>query len=155
MLIFLHYISHDTFSPTESLRKYTPIGSLVRVVTKDYECPEARMVFREGMAILIPAHGIHHDPEIYEQPEQFMPERFSAEAVKKRPSCSFLPFGDGPRNCIAMRFGMLQTRIGLVVLLKRFRFATCDRTPPMPMQFCPKKTILSPVDGVWLNIQPV
>lgn len=39
--------------------------------------------------------GIHHDPEFYPDPEEFIPERFSPEEVKKRPSCSFLPFGDG------------------------------------------------------------
>lgn len=67
---------------------------------------------------LIPVYAIHHDSEIYEKPEGFRPERFSAEEVKNRPSGSFLSFGDGPRGCIAMRFGMMEAQIGLMMLLK-------------------------------------
>lgn len=142
-------------SPTESLRKYPPAGSIVRVVTKDYECAEARMVLREGMSILIPVYAIHHDPDIYPEPEEFRPDRFSPEEIRKRPSCSFLPFGDGPRNCIGQRFGMMEARIGLVMLLKNFKFGTCDRTPSMPLQFAEKKLILTPLDGIRLNVQSV
>lgn len=142
-------------SPTESLRKYPPAGNIVRIVTRDYDCTEAEMVMRKGLMILIPIYAIHNDPDIYEQPDEFRPERFSAEEITKRPIGSFLPFGLGPRNCIGMRFGMMEVRIGLVMLLKYFKFATCDRTPPMPIQFCLKKKILSPIDGVVLNIQSI
>lgn len=113
------------------------------------------MVLPKGMTILIPVHAIHHDPDIYEQPDDFRPDRFAPEEIKKRPSGSFLAFGDGPRNCIGLRFGMMQARIGLAMLLKHFQFATCERSPPMPMQFCPKKIVLSPLRGVVLNIQTV
>lgn len=145
--------SFDFISSSESLRKYPPLGGLTRVVTKDYECAEAKLVLREGLSILIPIHGIHHDPEIYDQPEEFRPERFSPEEIKKRPNCSFLPFGDGPRHCIGLRFAMMQTRIGLVKLLKHFRFTTCDRTLPAPIQISTKKTFLTPIDNVILDIQ--
>lgn len=131
------------------------MGNLSRVVTKDYDCAEAKMVFRKGMSIVIPVYGIHHDPDIYAQPEEFRPERFSAEEVKKRPSCSYLPFGDGPRNCIGLRFGMMQARIALVLLLQHFQFTTCDRTLAFPMKISADKFILSPIDGVWLHIEHV
>lgn len=138
---------------TESLRKYPPAAIHVRFVSEAYECIEANMRLPKGMMIVIPVYAIHHDPEHYEQPEEFLPERFSPEETKKRPSCTFIPFGDGPRNCIASRFGMMQTKIGLAMLLKHFKFAACDRTPPMPMHFSPSKPILSPPDGLWLNIE--
>lgn len=138
---------------TESLRKYPPAATLVRVVTKDYECTEAKMVLREGLAVLIPVYGIHHDPEIYERPSEFLPERFTAEEIKKRPSGSFLPFGDGPRNCIGLRFGMMEARVALVKLLKEFKFSTCDRTIPPPIQFDQKKIILTPREDVTLSVQ--
>lgn len=107
------------------------------------------------MRLIIPVYGIHHDPDIYEQPEVFNPNRFSAEEVKKRPPCSFLAFGDGPRNCIGLRFGMMQARIGLVTLLKNFEFSTCHRTDPMPVEFSPTKFLLTPPNGVWLKIKAV
>lgn len=145
---FLHF-------RTETLRKYPPAASLSRVVTKEYECPDTKMVFRSGMSVVISVYGIHHDPDIYEKPEEFRPERFTAEEIKKRPNCSFIPFGDGPRNCIGMRFAMMEARIALVMLLKQFKFATCDRSPQFPITFSTKTIVLSPLDGVWLNVQPV
>lgn len=121
-----HYVS------AESLRKYPPGGNIARIVTKAYECAEASMVMREGLMVLIPVYAIHHDPEFYENPEELRPERFSAEEVKKRPSGSFLSFGEGPRGCIAKRFGMMEAQIGLMMLPKHYKFSACDRTPPMP-----------------------
>lgn len=57
----------------------------------------------------------------------------------------------GPRNCIGLRFGMLQAKIGLVQLLQNFEFAKCDRTR-VPMEFNAKKIVLSPLDGTWLKV---
>lgn len=137
------------------MRKYPPAGSLFRAATKDYKCADTKMTIPKGMVFIIPVHGIHHDPDIYERPDEFIPERFSPEEVQKRPSCSFLPFGDGPRNCIGRRFGIMELRIGLALLLKHFQFSICDRTPSIPMDVCPKKLILSPIGGVWLNVETV
>lgn len=124
-------------------------------MTKDYECPDTNMVLPMGMTIVIPISGIHHDPDIYDQPEEFLPERFTPEEIQKRPNGSFLPFGDGPRNCIGLRFGMMEAQIGLVMLLRNFKFTTCDRTPPMPLQFSPNRFFLSPISDVMLNFQTV
>lgn len=101
---------------------------------------------------MIPVYGIHHDPEIYEEPEKFIPERFEPDQVKLRPSCTFLPFGDGPRNCIGLRFGMLQARIGLVMLLKHFEFSPSSRTT-IPLELSKKHLVLTPVGGLWLTIK--
>lgn len=103
------------------------------------------------MAVWIPVYGIHHDPEIYPNPEIFDPNRFSPEEVKLRPSGSFLAFGDGPRNCIGLRFGMLQARIGLVKLISSFKFSKCDKTD-IPLEFSVKNVVLSPKNGLWLNV---
>ena len=48
----------------------------------------------------VPVWSIHHDPEIYPDPERFIPERFNEENKKSRDSVAFIPFGTGPRNCV-------------------------------------------------------
>lgn len=106
------------------------------------------------MMVIVPTYAIHHDPEIYENPEEFKPERFTPEASKLRPSSSFLPFGEGPRNCVGVRFGYLEAKVGLVKLLQNFEFSTCTRSE-IPIKYSPKKLVLSPENGVWLKVTKI
>jgi cytochrome P450 len=43
---------------------------------------------------------------------------------------AYLVFGQGPRNCLGMRFSMLELTIALTELVSKFKFKTCDNTPP-------------------------
>lgn len=87
----------------ETLRKYPVVSNLQRKAIKDYKIPDSDVVLPKGRSVMIPVHAIHHDPEIYPQPEKFDPERFSVEEKAKRHQFSYLPFGEGPRICIGMR----------------------------------------------------
>lgn len=105
------------------------------------------------MTVIIPIYGVHHDPQIYENPEEFRPDRFICEELKERPPMAFLPFGAGPRNCIALRMGMVQIRCCLTMLLKNFSFSTCDQTIQMPIKFHPWKLTLASKHEIILNVQ--
>lgn len=74
--------------------------------------------------------------------------------MNQRDSISFLAFGDGPRNCIGLRFGLMQARVGMVTLLSNFEFSTCDETA-IPLQMDKSSIILSPSGGMWLNMKNV
>ena len=52
--------------------------------------------------------------------------RFTAEEKAKRPQLCYMPFGHGPRSCIGMRFAMLEAKLALLELMRRFSFV---RTP--------------------------
>jgi cytochrome P450 family 6 len=77
---------------------------LFREVTEDYKVPGSSLVIRKGQKIIIPTYSIHHDPKYYPDPFKFDPERFSEEEKSKRPNGTYLPFGDGPRLCLGIRF---------------------------------------------------
>ena len=56
------------------------------------------------------------------QPEKFDPDRFLTSEVKKRPSFSYMPFSQGPRQCIGMRLALLEIKMALVKILQKFKF---------------------------------
>lgn len=139
---------------SESLRKYSPLGNLMRVTTKDYNVPNSNYTLPKGTKVWIPIHAIHHDKEYYPNPEQFNPERFNPEENKKRDNITHLGFGDGPRNCIGLRFGSMQARVGLVTLLSNYEFSPCSKSK-IPLEIDKKKFILTPEGGMWLNVKQI
>lgn len=90
----------EPFSFSETLRKYPPLVTLNRVVTKPYVLPGTMIKLKTGTKIVIPVHAIHYDPKYYADPEAFEPDRFSDENVHNLHPNTYMPFGDGPRFCI-------------------------------------------------------
>lgn len=82
---------------------YTPGFVQVREATEDYKVPNTKHVIPKGSPVWINSIGMHYDEKYYPNPKKFDPERFTQEEIAKRPSFTFLPFGEGPRNCIGMR----------------------------------------------------
>lgn len=126
----------------------------MRVLNSNYKVPNTDYVLEKGTQIIIPSFGIQNDPDLYPEPEKFNPDRFSHDENQKRNPLTFLAFGEGPRNCIGLRFGMLQAKIGLATLLLNYRFSNSDKTPN-PMVFAAKKVFLAPEDGLWINIEKI
>lgn len=74
-----------------------------RQALEDYKIPGSKHVIRKGEQIMIPNGIIQRDERYWKDPDTFDPDRFTAEEIAKRPNFSFVPFGEGPRNCIGMR----------------------------------------------------
>ena len=74
-----------SFIVLETLRKYTVVPHLNRQALADYQVPgHPKFVIKKGMSVLIPTYAIHHDPDLYPEPEEFNPDRFSSVNVKQR-----------------------------------------------------------------------
>lgn len=112
---------------SESLRKYPPVTNLTRACTKDYRVEGTNFVIKKGQMVFIPAYSIQHDADIYPNPSVYNPDRFTPEEQAKRSPYAFLAFGHGMRNCIGLRFGMMQAKIGLAMLLNNFKFEPSSR----------------------------
>ncbi|MBI1876970.1 MAG: cytochrome P450 [Chloroflexi bacterium] len=92
---------------------------LVKIELGGYDVPK-------GAVISITPYAVHRHPDYYEQPEQFLPERFnpdeSGEPLEKRlPRFAYFPFGGGPRICIGSSFGMMESRLILTTMAQRYR----------------------------------
>ncbi|XP_060525291.1 cytochrome P450 6A1-like [Cylas formicarius] len=112
----------------ETMRKYPIAPVLPRRCTKTYTVPESDLVIEKGTKVWLPVTGFHYDPEFYPNPEKFNPDRFNIDHPDYRPDVLFLPFGDGPRQCIGLRFGLLQSKVGLATILKNYKVSLNDQT---------------------------
>jgi cytochrome P450 len=99
----------------ETLRKYPPAWVGPRRTVRDVDF--------EGVPI--PARAFvnysswasHHLPDVWPEPEEFRPERFTAEGRAALAKGAYVPFGGGSRTCIGMRFGQLEVRTIATMLL--------------------------------------
>ncbi|XP_075165468.1 putative cytochrome P450 6a14 [Haematobia irritans] len=136
---------------SETLRLYSVLPYHGRVAKEDYHIANTSYVIEKDTMVLIPIDAIHRDPEYFPNPDEFNPDNFEPSVCSKRHPCTFLPFGDGPRNCIGLRFGKMQTKIGLISLLQRFCFDVCPLTK-MPLQIDNASFFLSPKNGITLTL---
>ncbi|XP_065356768.1 probable cytochrome P450 6a14 [Calliphora vicina] len=137
---------------SETLRLYPALAFLQRICMQDYKVPDTDVVLEKGTWVYIPAKAIHYDPDIYKNPLEFQPERFHPSEVHSRHPQSFLGFGDGPRNCIGLRFGRMQVKIGLITLLSKFRFSLSEKTPNK-LEISKHSFVMIPAKGVWLKAE--
>jgi cytochrome P450 len=92
----------------ETLRKYPPAWVGPRRAIEAFEFKGHKVPARAFVNYC--SWASHHLPDVFEQPEQFRPERFTPEARAALPKGAYVPFGGGSRTCIGMRFGQLEVR---------------------------------------------
>lgn len=80
--------------------------------------PHADGEIADGCSVHVPVAAIQRDPLYWPEPDCFRPERFAPENRASLVPAAYMPFGCGPRICLAERFGTLQTKLGLVGFLR-------------------------------------
>ncbi|XP_071087868.1 cytochrome P450 3A41-like isoform X1 [Haliotis cracherodii] len=134
---------------SETLRLHPASVRVDRTCTKDMEVKGVKIP--KGMTVGIPIYAIHHDSDRWDRPEEYDPERFSAENRSKHGPFDYLPFGNGPRNCIGMRLALVEAKITLIKLFKNFKFSSSSKTQ-IPLTFMPS-ALLRPAQGLWIRIE--
>ncbi|CAN8008122.1 unnamed protein product [Ixodes pacificus] len=107
----------------ESMRFYTPfVGFITRTCQHEYDYNGLKIP--TGLSILIPAYQLHHDRDLWNEPNKFDPDRQNREMIDPM---AFQPFGNGPRNCVGIRFAQLEMKLTLAKLLAKFRIKLDER----------------------------
>uniref|UniRef100_A0A182LTV0 Cytochrome P450 n=1 Tax=Anopheles culicifacies TaxID=139723 RepID=A0A182LTV0_9DIPT len=123
----------------ETLRMHPPGATMHKVCTKKYIMRKGfrdqyghdmSIYVREGTPILIPVLAIHMDPKYYPEPQRFDPERFSPERKTVHSGTIFLPFGEGPRMCMGMRFAQAQVKLAVAKLILNYRITVGPTDKP-------------------------
>jgi cytochrome P450 len=91
----------------------------------------------------------HRLPEVFPDPEAFVPERFTRERKAALPRGAYVPFGGGSRICIGKRFGQTEVKLVATMLLQRLRL---DAMPGRTMTVRQMPT-LSPKGGLEMRVE--
>jgi cytochrome P450 len=143
----------------EALRMHPPVTFTGRVCTEPttLEFDGRKVEIETGMNVYVPIHQLHYDPDIYADPKSFSPERFSAErgGLKAFKDLGvFLPFGDGPRICLGMRFAQLQSKAAIAAIVTNYEISVSSKMPK-ELVIDPKEFINIPCGGLWCDFKPL
>lgn len=136
----------------ETMRIHPSMRALFRRCNKDYKLPNSDLVIEKGTMVFIPIQAIHMDPDIYPEPEKFDPQRFSPENKAKLHPCQWMPFGEGPRKCLGVRQGYIQSKMALIKVLQKYELLLDKRTA-VPMKLKNSSLVYAAEGGVWLKLR--
>ncbi|RCH90936.1 hypothetical protein CU098_002539, partial [Rhizopus stolonifer] len=130
-----NHIKHDELPSTEQignlkylhqvlkevLRKYPPVRVLSKYCKKDCILPGGYKIHGDAPCS-IQVYAMHHNKDVYPDPERFDPDRWTPEEEQKRSRFAWLPFSTGPRGCIGMAFALQEAKTVLAMFLNRYEF---------------------------------
>lgn len=125
----LQRLRYLTWVLQEALRLYPSLHTLVRKATVDAELLGRRVP--RGRIVAVSAWGIHRNPDVWPDPEQFDPERFDPARAGDRDRFAHLPFGAGPRSCIGNHLALAELIVAVATLIRAFRIESLDKTPAL------------------------
>ena len=103
----------------EVLRLYPPAWIGPRRAVREFEF--GGYTVPSGAYVNYCSWASHRIPEVFPDPEAFVPERFTRERKAALPRGAYVPFGGGSRICIGKRFGQTEVKLVATMLLQRLR----------------------------------
>lgn len=149
-------LSYDELKPLkylqccidETLRKYPALTATNRVCSEDYEIPSKNCTIPKGTMVYVSVFRIHREPEIFQNPTEFWPERFLHSTKGcDHPGVPYLPFGIGHRYCIGRNLAQIVVKTILFRLLRKFDLNLCAENRN-GICFEKKQIILTPKDAI-------
>src|SRR5216684_74888 len=132
---------------TESLRLYPAAWGMARLAVEDHEI--AGYPVTKGMGVAMAQWVVHRDPRWYDAPEEFRPERWEDDLLKRLPRFAYFPFGGGPRQCIGNSFALMEAALILATIARKFRLRLVANHPVVPLA----SITLRPRHGVRVTLE--
>ncbi|XP_077538704.1 cytochrome P450 3A6-like isoform X2 [Haemaphysalis longicornis] len=115
----------------ETMRLYPPAFAVVTreaVVDKQYD----KIRIPAGTAVMAAVEYIHRDPRHWHRPDVFDPDRFLPQNKSRINPMAMQAFGNGPRNCIGMRFAHMELRYTFAHILRKYRLEKTENSQKDP-----------------------
>ncbi|XP_043303587.1 cytochrome P450 4A11-like isoform X3 [Cervus elaphus] len=142
----LDKMPYTTMCIKEALRLYPPVPTIGRELSKPITFPDGRSL-PAGILVSLSFYGLHHNPNVWLNPEVFDPSRFAPGST--RHSHAFLPFSGGSRNCIGKQFAMNELKVAVALTLLRFELSPDPFRVPVPTPVM----VLKSKNGIHLQLR--
>uniref|UniRef100_A0A3Q2DF87 unspecific monooxygenase n=1 Tax=Cyprinodon variegatus TaxID=28743 RepID=A0A3Q2DF87_CYPVA len=133
----------------ECLRLYPPAARIERMTKETVRIKG--ITIPKNMIVQVPVYALHRDPDLWPDPEEFKPDRFSKENKHNINPYAYLPFGMGPRNCLGKRFALVMIKLALVKVLQTYSFLVCEETE-IPLKMHPEG-LVGPLKPIKLKLK--
>lgn len=110
---------------TETLRLAPPTPVFYRQLSTPLQVDHYN--FKAGTTFAFSPWTLHRDPKYYPDPEAFEPDRWLPEKVLERPAASYLAFSFGPRNCVGQKVAMMEMKVFLAWILRKYDVTTTEK----------------------------
>lgn len=138
---------------SETLRYYSPVvGFTTRTSANEYIYNNVTVP--AGITVLVPSYHMHRDAEFWDDPDKFDPDRFSTENKPVIDPMVYQPFGQGPRNCIGLRFAQLEAKLTMAKILAKYKILLDDRhLKERDLKIGSAFVFAYPQNGIWLKLE--
>ncbi|KAJ3076470.1 Thromboxane-A synthase [Podochytrium sp. JEL0797] len=98
----------------ETQRRHAVVGILARNSVSEYE--HDGFLFPANTPFLLHVRGVHMDPKLWHNPEEWNPDRWNEPIAPN----AFIPFGEGPMNCIGQKMAVIEMKVVIIQILSKF-----------------------------------
>lgn len=126
----------------ETQRRHNPSFQPGRTAKVDLILPGGYKI-PEGSIVIPALHHIHNNPDIWENPARFDPDRWDTASVKGRHKAAYIPFATGGRQCIGFNFALQEVKIFLPKLVYRYKWT---REGDAAVEYDPMFQLIRPVN---------
>lgn len=127
----------------ESMRVYTPVPIISRRLHEEVDFGDFIAPANANYNLIL--YTLFKNPDIWENPEKFVPERFLNADMSPY---AFTPFSAGQRNCIGQKFAMYSVKNNIINILRRFELVHGKREPVLQINITLK------CDGILIGFKP-
>jgi cytochrome P450 len=140
-LPYLQAVCHETL-------RIHPVGMITFPRRLEVPLTLAGHSLEAGTVVVGCIYLAHRRPEVFPDPERFLPERFLSGSFSPY---TFLPFGSGSRRCIGMAFALLEMKVLLSQLVGRFELEI-DPATPQPVKSV-RRGLTAGLSPLWLRVR--
>ncbi|CAH0407648.1 unnamed protein product [Chilo suppressalis] len=149
----LHQLKYLERVVKETLRLFPPVPFIIRRVDENVTLPSGR-VLPAGSGVVVCIWGAHRDPKHWgPDAEKFDPDRFLPERFLPKHVCSYMPFSQGPRNCLGYQYALMSIKIAVAAIVRDFKVVQDLQNTDTPNIRVKLDIMMKDVDGYQIALE--